>query len=89
MTNLANGYEVAAKQIIERLHTEFGFSEVQGKQLVDGDSGTQWEIDAKALNEGSTTFVIIECRRHTTSRIKQEEIAGLAWRVEDTGASGG
>lgn len=81
-------YEVAARQIIERLRTEFGFSSVEGKQLVAGHSGAQWEIDAKGLTEGSDTFVIIECRRYTTSRLKQEDIAAVAWRVSDTGASG-
>lgn len=81
-------YEVAAKQIIERLRTEFGFSAVEGKQTVDGQSGTQWEIDAKGLTEGPSTFVIIECRRYTTSRLKQEDIAAVAWRILDTGASG-
>jgi len=90
MTNSAEWrrYEVVAKQIIEHLRTEFGFSTVEGKQLVDGESGTQWEIDAKGLTEGSSTFVIIECRRYTTSRLKQEDIAAVAWRIVDTGASG-
>ena len=81
-------YEVAAKQIIERLRTEFGFSTVEGKQLLDGKSGTQWEIDAKGLKEDASTFVIIECRRYTTSRLKQENIAAVAWRIVDVGASG-
>jgi hypothetical protein len=81
-------YETAAKQIIARLNDEFGLSAVEGKQVVDGKSGAQWEIDAKGLTEGSNSFVIIECRRYTTSRIKQEQISGIAWRILDTGASG-
>jgi len=80
-------YERAAKDIIARLQSELGLSEVEGKQVIAGESGTDWEIDAKANVEGSTAFVIIECRRYTTSRLKQEEVAALAWRVQDTGAS--
>ncbi len=81
-------YEVAAKQIIEHLRTEFGFSAVKGKQHVDGKYGTRWEIDAKGLIEGSSAFVIIECRRKTKSRLKQEEIGAIAFRMGYTGASG-
>ena len=81
-------YEVAAKQIIERLRAEFGFSTVEGKQLLDGKSGTQWEIDAKGLREDAGAFVIIECRRYTTSRLKQEDVAAVAWRIGDLGSAG-
>ena len=45
------------------------------------------EVDAKGIVEGSTAFVIIECRRYTTSKLKQEQVAALAFRVQDTDAS--
>lgn len=32
--------------------------------------------------------MIVECKRYTTSRIEQETVAGLAWRIQDTGAEG-
>ena len=80
-------YERAARDILQRLRSEFGLSEVQGKQVVHGESGATWEIDAKGIVEGSNAFVVIECRRYTTSKLKQEGVAGLAWRVQDTGAS--
>ena len=80
-------YERAARDILQRLRGEFGLSEVQGKQVVHGESGATWEIDAKGIVEGSNAFVVIECRRYTTSKLKQEGVAGLAWRVQDTGAS--
>ena len=34
-------------------------------------------------------IVIIECRRYTTSKLKQNAIAALAWIISDVGASGG
>src|SRR5205807_1059873 len=47
-------------------------------------------IDAKGRMTGDgEMFVIVECRRHTTSGQKQEALAGLAYRILDTGAAGG
>ena len=52
-------------------------------------SGTTWEIDAKGIATDGEAFVIIECRRYANSRPSQDELAGLAWRIQDAGASGG
>jgi len=82
-------YEVIATQILDRIKTELGFSAVEGKQSVPGLSGTVWELDAKGVRAGSDAFVIIECRRYTTSKLKQDALASVAWRIQDTGASGG
>ncbi|MFC6520373.1 restriction endonuclease [Undibacterium arcticum] len=46
-------------------------------------------MDAKGIQSGSEAFVIVECRRYTTSRIKQEAVGALAFRIQDTGAAGG
>lgn len=34
-------------------------------------------------------FIIIECRMYTTSKLKQEDVGALAYRIIDTGAAGG
>ena len=81
-------YEEVATEILGRVRRELGLSSVEGKQAVPGVSGTDWELDAKGVRVGSDAFVIIECRRYTTSRLKQEAVAGLAWRIHDTGAAG-
>jgi hypothetical protein len=63
---------------------------VEGKQEVIGlRSGTAWEIDAKGFCEGNTGFVIVECRRYTTSKQNQEKVGALAYRIQDAGAEGG
>ena len=63
---------------------------VEGKQKIPGvKSGTDWEIDAKGVREGNEGFIIIECRRYTTSKQNEEKLAALAHRIEDTGAVGG
>jgi hypothetical protein len=82
-------YEEVASEILGRLKEELGLSSIEGKQSVPGHSGTDWELDAKGIKEGSDAFVIVECRRYTTSRLKQEAVASLAWRIQDTGAEGG
>jgi len=82
-------YERVAAEILDRLKEELGLSAVEGKQSLPGLSGTEWELDAKGITQKSEAFVIVECRRHTTSKIKQEAVAALAFRIQDTGAAGG
>jgi hypothetical protein len=62
---------------------------VEGKQTLVGESGADWEIDAKGLEAESGAIVVVECRRYTTSRIKQGAVAQLAWTIDDLGAPGG
>ncbi|WP_411153065.1 restriction endonuclease [Streptomyces sp. A30] len=58
------------------------------KKVIGKRSGTEWEIDGKGVKVGDEGFVIIECRRYTTSKQKQEQVAGLAYRIIDTEADG-
>lgn len=82
-------YEEVAQYLLNEFSTHFGLGRVAEKQLVPGASGTEWEIDAKGVVANGEGFVIVECRRHTTSKLSQECTAGLAYRIIDTGASGG
>lgn len=82
-------YEQVARFLLERLATHFDLGRVEGKQLVPGASGTDWEIDAKAVKADGGGFLIVECRRHTTAGLTQEDVGGLCYRIQDTGASGG
>jgi hypothetical protein len=83
-------YQLAATVILNDLAGHFSLNRVEGEQSIPGlRSGTDWCIDAKGCSEGGETFVIIECRRHTTSKLKQEELGAIAYRINDTGAVGG
>jgi hypothetical protein len=83
-------YEEVAADLLNQFAAEFGLSRVEGKQTVEGQrSGTQWEIDAKGVSEGNQGFIIVECRRYTTSKLSQEKVGALAYRITDTGAEGG
>ncbi len=83
-------YEEVATCLLNQMAEEFGLEKVEGKQKIKGlRSGTEWEIEAKGVAEGEDKFVIIECRRYPTRRLDQEGLAGLAYRILDTGASGG
>jgi hypothetical protein len=89
MTNWES-YEQVAAYLLDQFATEFGLSRVEGKQAVVGlRSGTAWEIDAKGFRQDGSGFIIIECRRSTASKQKQEQVGGLAYRVTDAGAQGG
>jgi hypothetical protein len=82
-------YEEVAQYLLEQFASHFGLGRVEGKQLVPGASGTPWEIDAKGIKIGDEGIVLIECRRHTKSKISQEQVGGLAFRIKDTGSEGG
>lgn len=83
-------YEQVVTDILNKLAEEFDFVRVEGKQTALGlKSGTAWEIDAKGVCSTDGAFFIVECRRHTTSRLSQEQVGALAYRILDTGASGG
>jgi len=83
-------YEQVGAYLLDQFAAEFGLDRVEGKQEVAGHrSGTSWEIDAKGVRQGKDGFVIVEFRRHTTSRQNQEKLGSLAYRIIDTGAKGG
>lgn len=83
-------YENVAVYLLDQVASELGLEHVEGKQDVYGSrSGTSWEIDGKGVKTGDEGFVIIECRRYTTSRQSQEKVAALAYRLIDAGAEGG
>ena len=83
-------YEEVAAYLLNQLAEKFGIVRVEGKQTLKGQkSGTDWEIDAKGVGSQNDIFLIIECRRYTSSKQSQEKLGALAYRIHDTGASGG
>ncbi len=83
-------YEEVAAYLLDKNAKEFGLKRVEGKQSIAGRrSGTNWVVDAKGVKDDGIGFVIIECRRYTTSKQNQEKMGALAYRIIDTEASGG
>jgi hypothetical protein len=82
-------YEEVAAYLLNQFAENFGVGRFEGKQVVAGESGTEWEIDAKGCSDDGTYFVVVECKRHTRTGISQAITAGLAWSIQDTGANGG
>jgi len=83
-------YEQVATYLLNQFANEFGLERVEGKQEVVGQrSGTAWEIDAKGVRTGDAGFIIVECRRYTTSKQSQEKVGALAYSILDSGAEGG
>ena len=81
-------YEQTAQFLLNELAAHFGLGKVEGKQIVPGVSGTEWEIDAKGVKADGEGFLIVECRLRK-SRQNQEQVAALAYKINDTGAQGG
>ena len=84
-------YEDVARYLLEKLSDKLGLGleRVEGKQKLIGESGTKWEIDAKGVRAEDGAVVVIECRRLTTSRLKQKDVAAIAYTISDLSASGG
>jgi len=90
MTKESEGYEGVARKVVADLGSRFGVCRVEGKQHLAGEhSGTAWEVDGVAWLEDGEGFLLIEARRLTTSRLSQEDTAGVAYRILDTEAAGG
>jgi hypothetical protein len=84
-------YEEVARYLLEKMGDTLGLGleSVAGKQKLVGESGAEWEIDGKGVTADAGAIVAIECRRYTTSKLKQKDMAALAWTISDVGASGG
>jgi hypothetical protein len=83
-------YEEVAAYLLDQIAEVLGLEKVEGKQKIIGKrSGTTWEIDGKGVKGEGEGFVIIECRRYSKSKQKQEQVAALAYRIMDTGAQSG
>jgi hypothetical protein len=83
-------YEQIARYVLDQIADRFGVDRFEGKQKVLGQrSGTSYEVDAKGVTNNGEVFLVVECRRYTNSRQNQEKIGALAYRIIDTGASGG
>lgn len=82
-------YEEVAAYLLDQFAEHFGLGRFEGKQVVAGESGTEWEIDAKGCAADGGHFIVVECKRHTKTGISQAITAALAWSIQDVGASGG
>lgn len=82
-------YEEVAAYLLNQLAGHFGVGRFEGKQVVAGDSGTEWEIDAKGCTDGGGRIIVVECKRHTKSGISQAITGSLAWTIQDVDADGG
>jgi len=81
-------YEEVATHLLDRFADEWQFDRFEKKQKIAGlTTGATWEIDAKGCRDEDGGFMIVECRNYK-SKIKQEAIAGIAFRIHDTGALG-
>src|SRR3978361_1872237 len=83
-------YEQVAQYLLDKFCDKFGLERGEGKQgLLGRRSGTNWTIDAKGICQRDMGFLIVECRGYTTSKLAQEDVGGIAYRIMDTGADGG
>lgn len=81
-------YESAAREILQHFASELGIISIAGEAVLPGHSGTKWHVEGTATCLDDGGFLIMECRRYTTTRLNQESLGGLAFRIQDTGGAG-
>lgn len=81
-------YEEVARYVLAQLRDVLQISEVAAEQVLPGQSGTSWNVEGIAIRASNGKFLILECKRYPTTRVNQEQIGGLAFRIDDTGADG-
>ena len=90
MSSIAwKSYEEVARYLLNQFAKHFNIGRVEGEQKIQGKSGVCWRIDAKGILDNGESFVVIECRCHTTRRIPQGYVGQVAYSIKDTGAQGG
>ena len=82
-------YEEVAAYLLNQFAEHFGVGRFECKQLVAGESGTEWQIDAKGCAADDGHFIVVECKCHTKTGISQAITAALAWSIQDTGGGRG
>jgi hypothetical protein len=82
-------YEEIAAYVLNQCAAEFGLDRFEGKQLVAGKCGTEWQVDARGWSKDGSIHVVVECKKHTDTGISQAITASLAYVMTDTGAAGG
>lgn len=82
-------YEEVATYLLNQFAEHFELGRVEAKQVLPGESGTEWEIDAKGIAEDEIKYIVVECKMHTKSGVSQAIAGSLAFTIKDVGASGG
>lgn len=81
-------YEDVTRQLLLDIREFLGISKVESKQQVQGNSGTEWEVDVVAYDNNTGKIVLVECKRWQ-SKLPQSEVGGFAYRINDTNAERG
>jgi hypothetical protein len=83
-------YQQVAVYLLDQVASVLGLETVEGEQpIIVKITGTTWTVDGKGVKLGNEGFVILEARRYTSSRLKQKDVAEVAYRIIDTEAAGG
>jgi hypothetical protein len=80
-------YEDAARSVIAGMREAINLATGGEVQRGEGASGMQWELDAKAWQEGTNGFLLVEVRQYD-SPLNQEALAVIAWCIHGAAGSG-
>ncbi|MBE9213690.1 restriction endonuclease [Plectonema cf. radiosum LEGE 06105] len=82
-------YEDVTRQLLLDIRDFIGLSKVESKQVIQGNSGTEWEIDVVAYDNITSKIILVECKHRTNSSLPQSLVGGFAYTIKDTNAERG
>jgi hypothetical protein len=82
-------YEDVTRQLLLDIRDVLGLSKVESKQVIPGNSGTEWEIDVLAYDINTDKLILVECKQRTNSNLTQSLVGGFAYTIKDTNADRG
>ncbi|MDY6902775.1 MAG: DUF234 domain-containing protein [Cyanobacteriota bacterium] len=69
-------YEDVTRQLLLDIKDFIGLSKVESKQIIQGNSGTEWEIDVVAYDNITSKIILVECKHRTNSSLPQSLVGG-------------
>ncbi|MFV9645927.1 MAG: hypothetical protein ACNYWU_08910 [Desulfobacterales bacterium] len=75
MTKKWETYEEVSVYLLDKIRDELNLSGIEGKQkLIGKDTGTEWEVDAKGISEGTIGIILVEeCGTSYNPSVKHKE----------------
>lgn len=82
-------YEDVTRQLLLDIKNFLGLNKVESKQKVQGNSGTEWEVDVVAYDNNTDKIILVECKHRSNSNLSQTLLGGFAYTIKDTNAQRG
>jgi hypothetical protein len=74
-------YEATVKTVVADLGEQLNVAYAEGKQTIFTDTGSSFEIDAKAWCKDGDGYLIVEAKRHNRAGPSKDVVASLGYKI--------